>query len=103
MSAPAPERIPVSGPPHDSTAWVGAGILENAAGYLRSPSGRFLLAAAPAARAATAVVRRALGAAVLAEIAIDDAEGGKTLASAERIADAALEAGARRDDAFVAV
>ncbi len=103
VSAAAPERISVSGPPHESTAWVGVGLLERAAEYLRSPSGRFLLAAPPAARAAAAAVRRALGTAVLAEIAIDDAESAKTLASAERVADAALAAGTRRDDAFVAV
>ena len=103
MTAAAPERIPVSGPPHESTAWVGAGLLEHAAGYLLSPSGRFLLAATPAAPAAAAAVRHALGAAVLAEIAVDDAEGDKTLESAARVADAALAAGARRDDALVAV
>ncbi len=103
MSAAAPERIPVSGPPHESTAWVGAGLLERSAELLHSPSGRFLLAAPPAARSAAAAVRRALGAAVLAEVAVDDAEGDKTLASVERVTDAAIAAGVRRDDALVAV
>ena len=103
VTAAAPERIPISGPPHESTAWVGAGLLEDAARLLYSPSGRFLLAATPAARTAAATVRRALGERVLAEIAVDDAEAKKTLDSAGRLCDAALEAGARRDDAFVAV
>jgi 3-dehydroquinate synthase len=104
VSAAAPERIPVSGPPlPESNAWVGAGLLERSAELLHSPSGRFLLAAPRAARAAAETVRRALGVSVLAEIDVDDAESAKTLASVERIADAALEAGARRDDAFVAV
>ena len=103
MTAAAPERIPVSGPPHESIAWVGAGLLERSAEYFRSPSGRFLLAAPRAARAAAESVRRALGPAVLAEIAVDDAEGEKTLASVERVTNSALAAGARRDDAFVVV
>jgi len=103
VTAAAPERIPVSGPPHESVAWVGAGLLEHAADFLRSPSGRFLLAATPAAGAALAAVRRSLGTAVLAEIAVDDAESEKTLASVAGVTDAAIAAGVRRDDAFVAV
>jgi 3-dehydroquinate synthase len=103
VSPAAPERIPVSGPPLESTAWVGTGLLADAARYLVSGSGRFLLAAAPSASAALEPIRRCLGDRVLAEVAVEDGENAKTLASVERIVDAALAAGARRDDAFVAV
>ncbi|HTY41085.1 MAG TPA: 3-dehydroquinate synthase family protein [Thermoanaerobaculia bacterium] len=103
MTAATPERIPVSGPPAESTAWVGPGLLADAARYLASPSGRFLLAAAPSAGASAAVLRHALGARCFAEVAVDDAEASKSLASVERIADAAFAAGLRRDDAVVAV
>jgi 3-dehydroquinate synthetase len=98
-----PERIPVSGPPAESTAWVGPGLLAEAARYLRSPSGRFVLAGARSAETALGPIRRALGGRILAEIELDDAEPAKTLSSVERIADAAIEAGLRRDDALVAV
>ena len=103
MTARTPERIPVSGPPFESEAWAGAGLLEDADRYLKSPSGRFVLAAAPAAASAAGAIRRALGPRLLCEIAVEDGEARKTLASVERIADAAIEAGIRRDDAFVAV
>ncbi|HWZ86233.1 MAG TPA: 3-dehydroquinate synthase family protein [Thermoanaerobaculia bacterium] len=103
MSPLPPERIPVSGPPFESTAWVGAGLLDGAARYLVSPSGRFVLASPPSAEAAVARIRRALGARVLCEIVVEDGESAKTLGSVERITDAALAAGVRRDDAFVAV
>jgi len=103
VSAAAPERIPVGGGPSESIAWVGAGLLREADRYLVSPSGRFLLAVSPAARAAAEPVRRALGERVLREVAVDDGEAAKTLDGVARVADAALEAGVRRDDAFVAV
>jgi len=103
VNAAAPERIPIFGPPAESTAWVGPGILADADRYLVSPSGRFLLAAAPSAEPSAAILRRVLGARCVAEVAIDDAEASKSLASVEAIADAALAAGLRRDDAVVAV
>lgn len=103
MSPAAPERIPVSGPPFESTAWVGPGLLADAARYLVSGSGRFVLAVASSAEAAIAPIRRALGSRLLREITVEDGEESKTLASVERIADAALAAGLRRDDALVAV
>jgi 3-dehydroquinate synthase len=103
VSPAAPERIPVSGPPFESTAFVGAGLLGEAARYLVSPSGRFVLAAAPSAAAAVEPIRRALGPRVFCEISVEDGEVSKTLGSVERIADAAIAAGVRRDDAFVAV
>ena len=103
MSPAPPERIPVTGPPFESAAWVGEGVLAGAARYLHSPSGRFVLAASTAPAGAVEAIRRALGPRLLCEVAVDDAEAAKTLASVERIADAALAAGLRRDDALVAV
>jgi len=103
VSPAAPERIPISGPPAESTAWAGGGLLEDAARYLASPSGRFVLAAAPSAGAAAAPIRRALGDRIFCEVVVEDGEASKTLDSVGRIADAAIAAGVRRDDAFVAV
>lgn len=102
MIAPPPERIPIGAGP-DSTAWVGGGLLGEAGKYLVSPSGRFLLVSAASAAAAVEPIRRAIGKGLLLELAIDDTEAEKTLATVERIADAAIAAGLRRDDAFVAV
>jgi len=99
----APERIPVSGPPSTSAAWVGPGLLNDAARYLLSPSGRFVLAGARSASAALEPIRRSLGGRVLAEVVVDDAESAKTLSSVEKIADAAIAAGLRRDDALIGV
>ncbi len=96
-------RIAVAGGPSESVAWVGSGLLRQADRYLVSPSGRFLLAAPPSAAAAAGPIRRALGERVLVEIPVDDSESAKTLDGVARIADAAIAAGLRRDDAFVAV
>lgn len=93
------ERISVGG----STIWVGPGILRDAGSLLESPSGRFLLISAPSARSAAGTIRDALGDRLLADLEIEDGEEAKTLATVERIADAALSAGLHRDDAFVAV
>lgn len=103
MTAPAPERIPVAGGPSESTAWVGSGLLREAGKYLVSPSGRFLLVSTASASSAVEPIRRALGAGLLLDLAIEDTESAKTLGTVERIADAAIAAGVRRDDAFVAV
>lgn len=103
MSLAPLERIPISGPPAESVVWAGEGLLRDAGRYLHSPSGRFVVAATPAAEAAAGPVREALGERLLTRIAVADTEDVKTLASVERIADAALAAGLRRDDAFVAV
>lgn len=94
------ERIPVGS---DSTVFIGAGLLADASAYLTSPSGRFLLFSSPNAGAAASSVRQALAGRLLVDETIDDREEAKTLASVERIADAALQAGLRRDDAIVAV
>ena len=103
MTAPPPQRIPVGAGPSESTAWVGSGLLGEAGKYLVSPSGRFLLVSTVAAVAAVEAIRRALGPSLLLDLAIDDAESAKTLDTVARIADAAIAAGVRRDDAFVAV
>lgn len=103
MSPTAPERIDVAGPTFSSAAWVGPGLLADAARYLHSPSGRFVLAGTRSAAAALDPIRRALHGRILTEVDLDDAESAKTLSSVESIADAAIAAGLRRDDALVAV
>ena len=94
------ERIPVGS---DSTVFLGAGLLADAARYLESPSGRFVLISSGNAADATGVIRRALGGSVLADLTLDDREEAKTLSAVGRLADGALHAGLRRDDAIVAV
>jgi 3-dehydroquinate synthase len=97
----APERIPVG---HDGGAvWVGAGLLPDAGRFLVSPSGRFLLVASAAARTTADAIRGALSGRLLLDLTIEDSEAAKTLSTVEKITDAALAAGVRRDDAFVAV
>ena len=87
----------------DSAVWIGAGVLERAPEYLFSPSGRFLLVSSAGPRAAAARIRERLSDRLLLDLSIDDREESKTLESVRRIAEAALEADVRRDDAFVAV
>jgi 3-dehydroquinate synthase len=86
-----------------SIASIGAGLLDSAAELLTSPSGRFLLFSSAGSGPAAARVRRALSGSLLADLSLDDREESKSLESVKRIADAAIEAGVRRDDAFVAV
>ncbi len=97
--APRIERIPAG----DGTIWVGEGLLREASRYLISPSGRYFLVAPASARAASDPIRAALGSAVVLDFQIEDGEAAKTLSTVDRIAEAALGAGLRRDDAFVAV
>lgn len=102
----AAQRILVragAGEAAESVVWIGRGLLESGASLLASPSGRFLLVSAPAARTAANVLRTALGGRLLLDLEIDDREEAKTLQSVSSIADAALAAGVRRDDAVVAV
>jgi 3-dehydroquinate synthase len=87
----------------DSTVWVGEGLLRDARRSLISPSGRFLLVAPASARSAADAIRAALGEAIVLDLEIEDGEAAKSLETVERIADASLGAGLRRDDAFVAV
>jgi 3-dehydroquinate synthase len=86
-----------------SVIWIGRGVISEAAGRLISPSGRFFLIAPAGAAAAAGRVREALDGRLFGELVLDDREESKTLATVERITDAALDAGIRRDDAIVAV
>ncbi len=100
MSRPAPPRRIACG---GGTIWVGEGVLADAARYLQSPSGRYLLVAPASARATTDAIRAALPGALLLDHEIEDGEAAKTLQTVDAIAEAALAAGVRRDDAFVVV
>ncbi len=61
------------------------------------------MVSSPGPAAAAERVRRALADRLILDLEIDDREESKTLETVRAIADAALEAGVRRDDAFVAV
>jgi len=98
-----PRRIAVGSGDAASVLWIGAGLLSEAARYLVSPSGRFLVVSSTGAREPADRIRQALAGRILVELEIDDREEAKTLDAVSRIADAALEAGVRRDDALVAV
>jgi 3-dehydroquinate synthase len=98
-----PRRIAIGSGETESLVWIGAGLLSAARRYLESPSGRFLLVTCAGARRPAQRIRAALSGRILADIEIDDRESEKTLAAVSRIADAALAAGVRRDDALVAV
>jgi len=98
-ATPRVERIPAG----EGAIWVGEGLLRDASRYLVSPSGRFLLVSPASARSASDPIRKALGSAVLLDFEIEDGEAAKSLANVEKISEAALAAGLRRDDAFVAV
>jgi len=100
-----PRRITVAAAPggEESILWIGTGLLAGAAPRLVSPSGRFLLVSAAGSRAPAERIREALAGRILADIEMDDREEAKTLATVSTIADAALAAGVRRDDALVAV
>jgi 3-dehydroquinate synthase len=98
-----PRRIAIGSGETESLVWIGAGLLSCAERYLVSPSGRFLLVTCAGARQPAQRIRAVLSGRILVDIEIDDREERKTLAAVSHIADAALAAGARRDDALVAV
>jgi 3-dehydroquinate synthase len=98
-----PRRIAVGSGEGASVLWIGAGLLPHAARYLVSPSGRFVLVSSAGSRGPAQMIRTALAGRVLADVEIDDREEAKNLETVSRIADAALGAGVRRDDALVAV
>ena len=104
MTVP-PRRIAAAAPGEswESVLWIGKGVLAGSGERLVSRSGRFVLVSSAGSRAPARAVREAIGSGMLAEIEIDDREEAKTLAAVSRIADAALSAGVRRDDAVVAV
>ena len=89
--------------PDATRLWIGAGLLADAANRLVSPSGRYLLVTSRGPRTAAERIRTSLGGRILGDLEIDDREQAKTLDTAAAIADAALSAGVRRDDALVAV
>ena len=106
VSPGAPDSILLraGGPPEaDTQIWIAPGLLEEAGQRLFSASGRFVLVSCPPAKGPAEAVRRALDGRLLADIPLDDREEAKTLESVGGIADRALAAGLRRDDAVVAV
>jgi 3-dehydroquinate synthase len=96
------ERIAIGTGETESVVWLGQGVLGQAGSRLVSPSGRFLLVSSKAAREPVALLRAALSGRLLLDLEIEDSEEAKTLDSVRVIADRALAAGVRRDDAFVA-
>jgi 3-dehydroquinate synthetase len=86
-----------------SAVWIGAGLLGRAGEYLASSSGRYLLVSSAGAKSVAARIRASLAGRLTLDLSIGDREEEKRLNAVERIADAALEADVRRDDAFVAV
>jgi 3-dehydroquinate synthase len=98
----SPERVEIRVGDAASVAWVGRGVLEDPRRFLESPSGRWLLVASRNAGAVGSVLRRALSSDLLLDLEIADSEEGKTLDVVASIADRAIAAGVRRDDAFVA-
>lgn len=99
----SPRRIAAGSEPDSTQVWFGSGLLGEAAKRLSSLSGRYLLVTSRGPRAAAERIRSALEGRVIVDLEIDDREEAKTLDTAAEIADAALTAGVRRDDAFVAV
>ncbi len=96
------ERIAIGAGDTESVVWLGQGLLEEAGSRMVSPSGRFLLVSAGAAQEPVSALRSALAGRLLLDLELEDSEESKTLESVRGIADRALEAGVRRDDAFVA-
>ncbi|MDQ6893828.1 MAG: 3-dehydroquinate synthase [Acidobacteriota bacterium] len=86
-----------------SVVTIGPGLLDRARDLLPSRSGRYVLVTSAGPRRAAERLRERLSGNILCEVEIDDREESKTLAAVERIADRALSAGVRRDDALVAV
>ena len=101
----APRRLEASAPGESwkSVLWIGPGLLADPARCLVSRSGRFVLISSAGSAGPARQVESALSGRVLARVEIDDREEAKTLATVSSIADAALAAGVRRDDAVVAV
>lgn len=98
-----PERIEVRVGDTESVVWVGRGVLDHPRRFLVSPSGRWLLVSSRNAGSIAAQLRSAVAQDLLIDLEIADSEGSKTLDVVRSIADRAIEAGVRRDDAFIAV
>jgi 3-dehydroquinate synthetase len=98
-----PERISIRAGATESDLWIGRGVLDDARRYLVSPSDRWLLVTSRNARAAADRLRAALAADAILDLEIEDSEEKKTLETVRDVCDRAIDAGVRRDDAFVAV
>jgi 3-dehydroquinate synthase len=98
-----PERISIRAGATESVLWIGHGVIDDARRYLVSPSGRWLVVSSRNARTVAARLRDALPASAILDVEIEDSEETKTLEAVREIADRAIEAGVRRDDAFIAV
>ena len=98
-----PDRIVIRVGETESVVWLGRGLLEDAARFLVSPSGRYLLVSSRATTAVRRGLRDVLAGSLLLDLEIDDSQRMKTLEAVRAVADAAIEAGVRRDDAFLAV
>ena len=98
-----PERISIRAGATESVLWIGHGVLDAAPRYLVSPSGRWLVVSSRNARSVAARLRDVLRSDVILDVEIEDSEERKTLDTVRDLCDRAIEAGARRDDAFVAV
>ena len=103
--ASEPCRVPSgsrsAGP--SSTVWIGEGLLEDAGAATRLALGPLPPVRPRPRRPRPSGVRRALAGRLLADVADRRPRGSQDPRDASRIADAALAAGVRRDDAFVAV
>ena len=98
-----PERIEIRVGATESVLWIGRGVLEGAARFLHSRSGRWLVVSSRNAPETAARVRASIAGERILDLALDDSERTKTMDSVREILDRALEAGVRRDDALVAV
>jgi 3-dehydroquinate synthase len=87
----------------DSVVYLGQGLLPEASRHLVSASGRFVLFWSPNAGAAAEAIRRSVSGRLVADVTVEDREQDKTLATVSKLADTALAAGLRRDDAVIAV
>jgi 3-dehydroquinate synthase len=97
------ERIEIRVGATESVLWIGCGVLEDAARYLGTRSGRWLLVSSRNAPDAASRVRSSLAGERILDFELDDTERAKTMDTVGGIVDRALEAGVRRDDALVAV
>jgi 3-dehydroquinate synthase len=98
-----PERIGIGAGSDESVLWIGHGVLDDSSQYLVSPSGRWLVVSSRNARSAAGRLRAALRGTAILDLEIEDSEKTKTLDAVREIADRAIAAGVRRDDALVAV
>ncbi len=93
-----------AGPSGPAPVRIGRGALDSLGSAFSFPPGRLFLVSSPAVlRLHGGAARRALAGREAAEIAIEDGESAKTLETLRTLLDALIAAGARRDDAIVAL